>query len=176
MGYFELISSRRSVRAFTQEGVSADALGQIVSAANRAPSAGNLQAYQIVVVRQAERRRRLAQAALGQEFVAEAPLTLVFLTHPARSAVRYGTRGERLYALQDATIAATYAQLAAHALGLSSVWVGAFDEPSVLRAVEAPPGLGASSLLVIGHGAEVPPATSRRPLSDLVHDETVRRL
>lgn len=174
MDYFELVSTRHSVRAYTRQDVGAGALERILRAANRAPSAGNLQAFEVVAVRSSERRRRLARAAFGQEFVAEAPVVLVFLTHPARSAKRYGTRGERMYALQDATIAATYAQLAAHALGLGSVWVGAFDEDAVLSAVSAPRGLGASSLLVIGHAAEKPSATSRRALSDLVHQETVR--
>jgi len=140
---------------------------------NRAPSGGDLQAYEVVVVRTPERRRDLARAAYGQDFVAGAPVVLVFFMHPARSAAKYGHRGEALYACQDTTIAAAHAQLAAHALGLATVWVGAFDDEAVCRAVDAPRGLRPSSLLVIGHAAEAPEVTPRRPLSELVHRETL---
>lgn len=174
MNFFDLIASRHSVRSFTSEGVSSDTIRRIVAAADRAPSAGNQQAYEIVVVRSADTRQRLAAAASGQGFVADAPVVLVFLAHPARNAERYGERGARLYSLQDATIAAAYAQLAVQAQGLASVWVGSVDDDAVLRAVAAPAGMAFSSLLVIGHPAEAPTPTSRRAIDDLMHDERVR--
>lgn len=72
------------------------------------------------------------------------------------------------------TLAAAYAQLAAHALGLASVWVGAFDDDAVLDAVSSPAGLVPSSLLPIGYPHGQPSPTARRPLSELVHQETMR--
>jgi len=175
MDFFDLITSRHSVREFRAEPVSDRAIERVLDAANRAPSAGDLQAYAIVVVRSASRRRLLAHAAFEQRFVADAPVVLVFLTHPARNADRYGERGARLYSLQDATIAAAHAQLAVHALGLGSVWVGAFDDAAVLEAVEAPADFGASSLLVVGHPARAGEPTPRRSLGDLAHHETLGR-
>ncbi len=174
MSFFDLVDKRHSSRAFTGEGVSEESARKILAAANRAPSAGNQQAYEIVVVRDPERKRQLAAAAYEQSFIADAPLVLVFLTHAARNAGRYGTRGAELYALQDATIAAAYAQLAVQALELGSVWVGAVEDEAVLKAVAAPKGLGFSSLLVIGHPSELPQVTPRRSLDDLVHREQVR--
>lgn len=171
--FFEVIRSRHSVRAFAPTPVREKDLASILDAMNRAPSAGDLQAYEVVVVRTPERRRLLARAALDQDFVAEAPLVLVFFMNPARSRRKYGHRGETLYACQDATIAAAHAQLAAHALGLGTVWVGAFDDEAVRQIVAAPAGLRPSSLLVIGHPGEVPERTPRRALEDLVHEETL---
>jgi nitroreductase len=176
MDFFALIAARHSVRAFQSRLVSAEQVRRIVGAANRAPSAGDRQAYEIVAVTSSDRRGRLMRAALGQRHVAQAPLVLVFVTHPERNRERYGDRGAQLYCLQDATLAAAYAQLAAQALGLSSVWVGAFDDAEVLAAVDAPPGIGASSLLAIGYPAEVPEATPRRLLEDLVHQETLSNI
>ena len=92
-------------------------LEKILTAANTAPSAGDLQAYEIVVVRHAAVRSCLAVAAHGQAFLAKAPVVLVFL---AEWAARYVTRGERRFCIQDATLAACHAQLAAAALGLGS--------------------------------------------------------
>jgi len=74
-----------------------------------------------------------------------------------------------LYCVQDATIACTFAILAATALGLASVWVGAFDEDDVRRAIGAPPTHRPVAMLPIGYAAEVPRLRPRRSLKDLVH-------
>ncbi len=167
MDLFEVIARRRSIRAFQGRPVEPEKLQAILEAARQAPSAGNLQAYVIYQVTDPACRRALAQAA-DQEFVAQAPVVLVFCAHPARSAVKYGQRGERLYALQDATIAAAYAQLAAAALGLGSVWVGAFADAAVARALDLPAGLWPVALLPIGYPAEAPTPPTRRPLAEIV--------
>jgi nitroreductase len=165
---FATVEARHSVREFAPREVEPGELEQILMAASRAPSAGNLQAYQIVLVRAPGRRQALARAAHGQAFVANAPVVLVFCADPARSAGRYGRRGAELFAVQDATIAAAYAQLAAAALGLGSTWVGAFDEAAAAVVVG---GLRPVCILPVGHPAERPEPTSRRDLADLVHDE-----
>lgn len=167
MDLFEVIAKRRSIRAFQGRPIEPEKLQAILEAARQAPSAGNLQAYVIYQVTDPARRRALAQAA-DQEFIAQAPVVLVFCAHPARSAVKYGPRGERLYALQDATIAAAYAQLAAAALGLGSVWVGAFADGAVARALDLPAGLWPIALLPIGYPAEAPTPPARRPLAEIV--------
>ena len=133
MEFFEAISARQSIRAYQATDVEHIKLERILTAANTAPSAGNLQAYQIVVVQHAATRSSLAVAAHGQGFLAQAPVVLVFFADPARSAARYAARGERLFCIQDATIAACHAQLAATALGLGSCWVGAFDDRRVAQ-------------------------------------------
>lgn len=170
MNFFELIESRRSVRAYSPASIEPEKLRAILEAANRAPSAGNLQAYEIYLVRDAAVRRLLARAALDQFFLAQAPVALVFCAHARRSAERYGRRGAELYALQDATVACTFAMLAAAAQGLGTVWVGAFDEEAVRRAIGAPEGHRPVAILPVGYPAEQPQATPRRPLSDLVHE------
>lgn len=168
MDFFDVVRSRRSVRGYSDMGIEQAKLQQLLEAANRAPSAGNLQAYEIVVVRDPQRRRALVRACGDQWFVGKAPVVLVFFAHPARSAPRYRERGESLYAVQDATIACTYAMLAATALGLGSVWVGAFNEAQVRAPLDVPEGWLPVAILPIGYPAERPPAPSRRSLSDLV--------
>jgi nitroreductase len=168
-GFFQTVQSRHSIRAFTSRPVGQDHLRAILDAANRAPSAGNLQAYEIYLVTSRARREDLARAALDQEFVAQAPVALVFCAHPARSTRKYGERGRWLYSIQDATIACAYAQLAATALGLATVWVGAFDEKAVREAIGADRGLLPVAILPVGYAGEEPEITARRPLESLVH-------
>jgi len=128
-----------------------------------------LQAYEIFLVQDENKKRELALASFAQSFVAEAPVVLVFCANPGRSEKRYGKRGKNLYCIQDATIAAAYAQLAAVDLGLGSCWVGAFDEKEVLRILGNPEGLIPVAIIPIGYPAEQPPSTGRRKLEDIVH-------
>lgn len=173
MELFEAFERRHSIRAYSSKEIPDEVLRRILEAANSAPSAGNLQAYEIVVVKDAKRKQQLAQAAYGQTFIAQAPVVLVFVQNPQRSSIRYGQRGVTLYSLQDATIACTFAHLAATALGLGSCWVGAFDDDAVARVINAPKGMRPVAILPIGYPAEQPWATPRRRLDDIVHFETL---
>lgn len=137
MEFFDLIKSRHSSRAYKNQLLEKEKLQQILDVADTAPSAGNLKAYKIFVVEEAAKKEVLAKAALEQTFIAEAPVVLVFCADPGCSAQKYGERGKKLYCIQDASIAASYAQLAAAALGLGTCWVGAFDEKEVLKILDA---------------------------------------
>lgn len=170
MDFFEVVRERRSIRAFKGEPVEENKLQRILEVINRAPSAGNLQAYEIYLVRDEQVRAALVEAARGQAFVAQAPIVLVFCAHPKRAEARYGQRGTELYTLQDATIACTYGMLAAAALGLATVWVGKFDEQAVAGIVGIPPDQRPVAMLPLGYAAESPHAPARRPVADLVHE------
>jgi nitroreductase len=169
MEFFDLIHARRSVRQFDPTiPVTPEQLQIILDAASAAPSAGNMQAYEIYVVTDAKLRDRLSCASVAQDYVLQAPLVLVFCTHPARSEM-YTERGVRLFTLQDATIACAFAMLAASALGLSSVWTGAFDEKAVRIIIGAPAEQNPIALLPIGHAAEQPEPRPRRAQEEMVH-------
>ena len=170
MDFFALIRQRRSVRLFTSQPVEEEKLNQLLEAANTAPSAGNLQAYMILVVRQAETRAALSRAALHQESLTAAPVVLAFFAHHQVSAVKYKNRGVELYAVQDATLACAYAQLAAAALGLGTVWIGAFEDDSVKQILKAPPDWRPVALLPVGYPAESPAPTPRRPLAEMARE------
>ena len=169
MELFEVFVARHSIRAFMDQPVPDEALGKIYEAVNRAPSAGNLQAFEIYQVTQSSHREALMRASYDQEFLTQAPLVLVFCAAPARSAVRYTERGETLYCIQDATIACTFAMLAATALGLGTVWVGAFDEEVVHGIIGAAPGHRPVAMLPIGYPNAEPRIRPRRALDDIVH-------
>lgn len=166
-----LVKQRHSIRAFKSDAIDPEVERKVLEIAIQAPSAGNLQAYEIYVIHDANARKEIASHAWGQDFIAQAPLILVFCAHPARSIPKYGDRGAALYSIQDATIAAAYAQLGVTALRLSSVWVGAFDEKKVGQAVRLPLGLRPVALLAIGYAAETPELTSRRSLTDIAHPD-----
>lgn len=169
MDLFEVLEKRHSVRAFQEKGIEKEKMKKIFKAVNSAPSAGNLQAYKVLIVKSREKRNALTKAALGQGFVKEAPVVLVFCAVPSESTAKYGERGN-LYSIQDATIAATYAQLVAVSLGLASVWVGAFNEEQVKKALDIKTGVKPIALIPIGYPAEEPAFTPRKNPSKIIRE------
>ncbi|MFA5925850.1 MAG: nitroreductase family protein [Parcubacteria group bacterium] len=148
----ELFKKRKSVRKFKDQAVEPAKIDEILEAANSAPSAGNLKARKIIVVWEKEIREKISEAAFGQDSVIKAPVALVFIALPRISARKYSSRGENLYAIQDATIAASFAWIEAVNLGLSSCWVGGFEENDIKEIL----GLGTDekpvAILPIGYG------------------------
>jgi nitroreductase len=168
MEFQELVRKRHSIRAYSPTLVEEEKLSRIMEAVSSAPSAGNLQAYEVFVVKGEGKKRELAKAALDQDFIIGAPVCLVFFASPQRSSAKYGSRGEALYCIQDATIAATFATLAAVDLGLCTVWLGAFDDRMVAE-VCGVKSLRPVAILPIGYPAEEPEIRSRRPVEDVFH-------
>src|SRR5512143_2881483 len=161
MDFFEVVKTRRSIRAYQDKPIEPEQIQQLLDALNRAPSAGNLQGYEVYLVTRRDVLQALARSTDAQDFIAQAALALVFCAHPARSAQRYRERGTTLYCVQDATIACAYAQLAVTALGLACVWVGAFDEDGVRAAIGVGADLRPVAFLPIGYAAEKPDRRTR---------------
>jgi len=151
----EAIENRRSIRKFKGEKISESDIQTLLHAAHMAPSAGNLQAREFIIVSSEEGRRDLASAALDQEFVSEAPVVIVVCANTARSESRYMARGT-LYAIQDATASVMNILLAAYSLGLGTCWVGAFDERRVTSLLNLPENVRPIALIPIGHSDEAP--------------------
>jgi len=168
--FLDLVKNRRSVRAYRDESLNEEMLQTILEVMMNAPSAGNLQAYKVVIVRDEARKKALVEAAHDQAFIAQAPVVLVFFAHPEESAVKYNQRGAELYSVQDATVACSYAQLAAATLGLGTVWVGSFDDAAVSRALNANPEWRPVAMLPTGFPAETPTASPRRSLGEVVRN------
>ena len=169
MDFFDLIATRHSIRAFKQKNLSKDIIRKILGASQKAPSAGNIQSYHIFVVSNDNVKKRLAKAAHDQNYIIEASSVFVFCADPQTSAKEYGNRGMELFSIQDATLACAYAQLASHALGLSSVWIGSFNENEV-NCILNVGVLKPIAMLVIGFANEKPEITNRRPLGEFVHE------
>ncbi|MBO3804309.1 MAG: nitroreductase family protein [Candidatus Brockarchaeota archaeon] len=160
---------RRSVRRFKPDPVPKRLLREVLEAASSAPSAGNLQSWEFVVVEDEATKEELSRAALGQSFVAEAPVSIVVCANQNRSSARYGRRGREFYSICDASAATQNLLLAAHGLGLGSCWVGAFEDELVSKVLGLPSGVKPVAIVPIGYPAEAPPPTPRLPLAEKVH-------
>jgi len=169
MDLFEAIEGRRSIRAYLPDPVREEDLKRILEAAIRAPSAGNIQPWEFIVVKDSETKRRLCEAALGQRFIEEAPVVIVVCANTLRSGAVYGSRGVSLYCIQDTAAAIQNMLLAAYALGYGTCWVGAFHENEVAQILELPSHIRPVAIIPLGKPAESPPLRPRRSLKEVVH-------
>ena len=172
MDVFEAIKKRRSVRAYTSEEVSEEDVERLIEAARCAPSAGNIQPWEFVIVTNAETKRKLSDAALHQTFIEEAPVVIVVCADVALSSWGYGYRGANLYCIQDTAAATENMLLAAQALGLATCWVGAFHEDEVAKVVNTPRNVRPVAIVPVGRPAEKPRVRPKRSMRENVHYET----
>ncbi|MHA7647881.1 nitroreductase family protein [Nitrosopumilus sp. S4] len=163
---FRIFATRRSTRKFSKTKVEDWKIEKILAAADTAPTAGNFQGLEVFYVKSKKAKEALVEAANRQPFV-NAPLVLVFCINPSRVKMNFPPEMLTKFSLQDATIAATYSQLAAHALELSSIWIGMIDEKKVQAIIGTE--LRPSSILCIGYPDMRKPPKSRRKLKDLIH-------
>jgi nitroreductase len=172
MDVFEAIKGRRSIRKFTDQMVSDEMVSMLVEAARMAPTAGNAQAYQLVIVRQVEKKQLLSVAAFGQKQVQMASVVFVICADLKRAMDSYGERGQGLYCIQDTAAVTQNILLTAYSLGLGTCWIGAFNEEAVKSVVNAPVDMRPVVMIPIGYPVETPMQRTRRSSDEFVHNET----
>jgi len=152
MDVMETIRTRRSVRAYRSDPIPGELLEQVTEALRLAPSACNNQPWRFILVCDADLRRRVAEAAHGQMFMAAAPVVVVGCGDPARA---YPSMGGYWNSIEmDVAIALDHLALAAAAAGLGTCWIGAFDEAAVKGLLAIPPGIKVVAMMPLGYPAE----------------------
>lgn len=163
---FNVMLTRRSQRRFEDKEIEDWKIDIIFAAADTAPTAGGFQGFEIFHVTKNEIKQKLVSAANNQPYVS-APLVLVFCINPNRIKLNFSSNILHKFSIQDATLAAGYAQLSAHALGLSSIWIGMINENMVKEIIGT--NLQPSSILCIGYPKRMLQAKPKRNLTDLIH-------
>lgn len=169
MDTIECIRTRRSIRKFQNVPVEWAKIGRILESAVSAPSAGNLQDYRLMVINDAEKKKKLAHLSMEQLWMNDAPVYIVVNSVHEKCQRFYGVRGERLYTIQASAAAIQNILLAAHAQGLGACWVGAFDEDEVEELLGIPSYARVQAIIPIGYPAEQPPAPPKYHLEHMCH-------
>ncbi|MBI5459699.1 nitroreductase family protein [Methanobacterium sp.] len=171
MEIFETISQRRSIRLFKKEDIDESLILKIIQAGVWAPSAGNLQSWELILVKNPQSRQKLSEAAYMRDFIAKAPVVMVPCVNQRVSGAIYGNRGVELYSIQDVSCAVENMLLMAHALGIGTCWVGAFDEQEVRDLLKTPSYVRPVALVPMGYPDEKPYPPPRRDVDDFLHFE-----
>jgi len=169
MNIEECIKTRRSIRKYKVKEIDWEKIVRIVDAGKFAPSAGNIQNWKFVVVRDDSVREKLSAAAFDQDWMNDAPVHIVVVGEPSKAQRFYGARGERLYTIQGCAAAVENMLLVAYELGLGSCWVGAFDEGKVKRVLNMTEDVVPQAIITIGYADEKPDMPSRREMEHTIY-------
>lgn len=170
MEVFEAIKNRYSCRSYKKKAVPEEKLKKVLEAARLAPSAHNAQEWKFVVVKGQEKRKKIAEAALGQSFIAAAPVVIVAV----------GLDPEHLMASEvpayavDVAIALDHMTLVAVEEGLGTCWIGAFNQEKVKEILDIPEEYKVVALLPLGFPADKPGAKIRKNLEEIVSEDTFK--
>ena len=172
MNVHDAIRARSSVREYLPTPVTDEQLTKVLEAARLAPSSSNRQDWRFIVVRDEDRRTRLAQAASSQMWIAGAPIIIAAIGTDRDSVMTCGLPRHAV----DVSIAITHMMLAAVEEGLGTCWIGMFSQDKVRELL----GVGADCTVVaimpLGHYRPGSSSMkSRKRLEDIVRYETDSR-
>jgi nitroreductase len=136
MNLTDVILRRKSVRKFQDKDVPNSVLNELIELARKGPSAGAIRGYEAIITR-------------SLPFY-NSPVQIVVCVEEACYEKRYGERGRNLYSIQDSAIFAAYMGLLLVDRGLCSVWIGAFREDKIRRAIKTE--LKPVAILCVGYG------------------------
>ncbi|MHA1754983.1 MAG: nitroreductase family protein [Candidatus Odinarchaeia archaeon] len=172
MELLELLSKRRSIRNFKSENIPEKIELEIIQAAISAPSAGNIQPWEFILIKDEIIKRKIAKAAFHQNFISQAPLVIVVCADTLKASGGYGLRGINLYCIQDTAAAIENMLIYITYKGLGACWVGAFNEESVKEILHIPDHLRPVALIPVGYPDEKPGKPPKRNISSVIHYET----
>lgn len=150
MDFDELLKERKCIRNYSTKGVSFTDIVKICEASRFSPMAGNIFTLRLIVVSDKEKKQKLAEAALEQEFIADAPYVLVVCSDISNLVRSYGEKAQ-IYSRQQAGAAIENMFLKVTELGLATCWIGAFDENAVKRILKIPDNIQVEALLPIAN-------------------------
>ncbi|MBI3245814.1 MAG: nitroreductase family protein [Deltaproteobacteria bacterium] len=169
--FADVVKRRAMIRSYKSDPVPEDKLQRLLEYATRAPSGGNLQPWEFIVVKSPEGRAKLAEATGKQTSVVTAPVVIVACANIQRAG-KSGGRGS-FFSLVDTAFASLLILLGAVEQGLGACFVGSYDPEAVAKQLGLPDYVRPVGMITLGFPAERPqkPKTPKLPLTKVVHQE-----
>ncbi len=179
------INTRRSIRKYTNQGVSDKLLNRLFTEAARTQTMGNLQLYSVVITRSPEMKAKLAPAHFNQPMVTEAPVVLTVCADFNRTSQWARCRKAEpgydnflsfINAATDALLfTQTFCNLAdEEGLGYCYLGTTVYMPQMIIDTLQLPKLVMPVATLTVGWPDEHPPLSDRLPTASFVHSETYR--
>ena len=185
MIFMENLTTRRTIRQYSEKEVSEELLNRLMTEAARTQTMGNLQLYSVVVTRSAEMKAKLAPAHFNQPMVTQAPVVLTICADFHRTTRWCEERkaqpgyGNFLSFVNAAIDALLFTQTLCNLMdeeGLGYCYLGTtiYQPQQIINILQLPKLTMPVATLTVGWPAEEPPLTDRLPLESFTHSETYR--
>lgn len=158
----DAIYNRVSTRAFLKKEIPEEIIYEILKAGTQAPSSGNMQPWEFIVVSDEERKENVVSATFSgfysewaphQKWIGLAPKIIIICINTKRTKSRYAELGDK-WTLIDTANAVQNMILTATEYGIGSCWVGGIKEKLIKRFFNIPSYVNPIGLLPIGYPKE----------------------
>lgn len=173
--FLNLVKGRRSIRKYQEKNIPEHALEEILESVRWSPSWANTQCWEVIAVKDAEKKAELAET-LGrtnpaQRAVAQAPVVLALAARLRSSGYYKGKVTTKFgdWFMFDIGVATQSICLAAHNLGLGTVIVGMFEHDRAKGVLEIGEEYEVVVLIPLGYPNQAPPAPKRREQGEFTH-------
>ena len=167
MEFYDVVRKRRSHRAYKSDMPEEEKVNRILEAARLAPTWGNRQGMEYIVVNGPETVKRVWNAVDQAPKFVNAPMFIVGIITESGSGTN--SSGIKYFPL-DSGICFEHLILAATAEGLATCWIGWFNEAEVLEVLNIPKRYRVLALTPLGYPVkEKGEVVDRKPLEHIVH-------
>lgn len=180
MELMKVIDNRMSIRSYLDKPVDDELIFEILMSGHKAPSGGNIQPWEFVIVKSNDNKRNIVDTTFvgnnensdkKQEWMMEAPVFIVVCANVERSKARYGEKAEKSLIYLDCSACIENMLLSVVDLGLASCYISGFREAELIKTMNLPDGILPIGILPIGYPNIVPEKRKKRDLSEAVHYE-----
>ena len=171
MNPIDVLRQRRSIRKFKNKEIPWDNIVSMIHSAVNAPVAGNIANIKYILIREPSAKKEVSKACLDQAWLTTAPLLIAITAEPEQQKRYYGSRGEKLFTIQNAAAAAMNIITAAEFLGLGSCWVGSFNEDELRNVLVIPEHVNIHAIIALGFPDESPPRPPKPAVNTVVYLE-----
>jgi nitroreductase len=165
MQVFDIIKQRRSVRLYTKQAIEEDKLKKLAEAAIWAPSAGNIHAWNLVIVQRRDDIELIKAVSPG---IQSSSTALMVLCADREQAYNKGGEEWEVLSKMDIAIAAQNICLEATELGLGSYIIRLFNQDAVRGLLDLPEHMTPELMVSLGYPKRIPKPPSRRTVDDTV--------
>lgn len=178
----KVLLNRRTIRKYSTQPVRESLIRNLLMAACRSSTTGNMQVYSIIVTRDQNRKKELAPLHFNQKMVVEAPVVITFCADFNRfnkwCLINNATPGydnflSFMTAAIDALLAAQTFCIAAESQGLGICYLGTttYMAHKIIEVLNLPAGVVPVTTITAGWPSETPEQPDRLPLEAVIHSE-----
>jgi len=164
----DAIFTRRSIRSYTDKEISEESMNTILKAAMYAPSARNFQPWRFIVVRDRKNLKKIQEVQPYNTLLEHAKAAVIICA-------QFETDMHKLFFQQDCGAAIENLMLAAHGLGIGSVWLGVYPREQLIKGIAKAFGLPKDvvpiGVVALGYPAEEKPDPERFDQSKIHYEQ-----
>ena len=180
MEFKVVVNKRRSIRSYKDKAVSDSQILELIELGHKAPTAGNIQPWEFIIVKNEENKRKITDTTfrgndfdgdLHQEWMMEAPVFIVFCANRERAYARYKEKALKTLIYLDLSACIENVILGAVDMGLDTCYISGFKEEKLREVLNLPVSHEAVAVLTVGYAKEDGVSRPKLPINDLIYYE-----